>query len=61
MVVVLKKQVASKLKVCTRTVELWVKDGRLPPPFYIGKAAAWNKQVIDAWLADKAAGTGVQP
>lgn len=58
MVILLKRQVAAKVKVCARTVEIWVRKGTFPPPFYIGKLAAWDKRDVDAWIAQRIAESG---
>ena len=51
MVILIKKQLASHLHVCPRTIELWVKSGKIPKPFYIGKLAIWDKKQIDTLVA----------
>ncbi|MBN8477746.1 MAG: helix-turn-helix domain-containing protein [Burkholderiales bacterium] len=50
MIVLLKNQVAEKCRVSPRTIEVWIREGRFPQPFYIGRLAAWSKADIDAWL-----------
>ena len=45
-----KKQVAERYCVDERTVDRMVKDGRLPPPFYLpgGRIPFWDDDVLDA-------------
>jgi len=51
MFILTKKQVAARARVTPRTIENWVKQGRCPAPFKVGKSCLWERQVILAWLA----------
>ena len=44
-----KTEVCQKLKVSTRTIELWVHEGRFPPAVQIGKSVYWASEAVDKW------------
>lgn len=46
-----KQQLAARLSVSTRTIELWVKSGKCPKPFKIGRHCLWECDLISNWLA----------
>ena len=46
-----KKDLAANFGCSTRQIELMVKAGKLPAPFYISDASPrWQQSDIDAWL-----------
>jgi predicted DNA-binding transcriptional regulator AlpA len=45
-----KAEVADRLHVSTRTLELWCHDGYFPKPIYIGRRAFWRASAVDAWV-----------
>ena len=46
-----KNDLASRLGCSLRQIELMVKSGRLPRPFYLGDASPrWRRCDVDAWL-----------
>jgi len=46
--------VAQHLRVTTRTLRTWIKDGKIPRPVAIGRKQFWVKPVLDAWLRERA-------
>jgi excisionase family DNA binding protein len=45
------QELASHLRVTTRTIRRWVLDGILPGPFLIGnRSPRWLRSVIDGWF-----------
>lgn len=48
-----KRQVANRYCIHERSVDRWIKDGRLPPPQYRGIIPLWDEDRLDA--ADRAA------
>lgn len=46
-----KKDLATTIGCSTRQIELMVKAGKLPKPFYCGDSSPrWRQSDIDAWL-----------
>lgn len=46
-----KKDLAAWVRCSTRQVELMVKAGKLPQPFYIGDASPrWRRSDIESWI-----------
>ena len=46
-----KRDLAERFDVTVRMIELMVKGGRLPKPFYLGDSSPrWRKIDIDTWL-----------
>ena len=46
-----KTDLAKRFQCSTRKIELMVKDGRLPKPFYLGDSSPrWRQSDIDVWL-----------
>lgn len=45
-----KDEVAKLFRVRNRTVEKWVKEGRIPPPLKIGRYVWWDEDELMAWL-----------
>jgi predicted DNA-binding transcriptional regulator AlpA len=48
-----KAQVAGRYGINVRSLERWLKDGRLPSPMYRGRIPLWRESDLDA--ADRAA------
>jgi prophage regulatory protein len=44
-----KQQVEEEFSISERTLELWVKDGKFPPPVRLGKRAYWTREAIERW------------
>lgn len=55
MFILTKKQVAARAHVTPRTIENWVKQGRCPTPFKLGKSCLWSRDEVAAWLASTTA------
>jgi|GEM_PF-6375187 len=55
-----KDEVAHQLKSSKRTIDNWVASGAMPKPIHIGRRALWAQEIIDLWLAEKAASQFVQ-
>ena len=50
-----KKDLATTIGCSTRQIELMVKAGKLPKPFYCGDSSPrWRQSDIDAWLGQLA-------
>jgi predicted DNA-binding transcriptional regulator AlpA len=45
-----KKDIASLLDVCDRTIENWVSDGTMPAPKKLGNRAFWHPSAFYSWL-----------
>jgi excisionase family DNA binding protein len=60
MFVLTKKQVAARAQVTPRTIENWVKQGRCPAPFKLGKSCLWERDAITSWLTSTAERKGAQ-
>jgi predicted DNA-binding transcriptional regulator AlpA len=54
-----KAQVALRYGINVRSLERWVKDGRLPAPIYHNRFPLWRESDLDA--ADRAAMTAPRP
>ena len=51
-----KRDLAARFGVTVRMIELMIKGGRLPRPFYLGSSSPrWRKSDIDQWLERLAA------
>lgn len=48
-----KKDVAEMIGRTVRTVELWMKDGTLPPCRYVKGKATWTRGQFNHWLANR--------
>jgi predicted DNA-binding transcriptional regulator AlpA len=46
--------VAQYLRVTTRTLRTWIRNGQVPKPIAIGRKQFWVKPVLDAWLSERA-------
>jgi hypothetical protein len=44
-----KKQLAERYQHTIRTIERWTVDGRLPQPFYVGRAPLWDLEELEEW------------
>lgn len=51
-----KQEVAQRLGVSVRTVEIWCNSGEIPPPAYIGRKPFWHPTEFDKWLDRKLRG-----
>lgn len=52
-----KAQVAELFHIRPRTVEHWVKLGRIPRPLYIGRRALWHRDRLQTWVNARFAAT----
>jgi predicted DNA-binding transcriptional regulator AlpA len=43
-----KRQLSERYQTVTRTIDRWVKTGRLPQPIYIGEVPMWDADEIEA-------------
>jgi excisionase family DNA binding protein len=46
-------EIAERLFVTKRTLHEWVKNGKIPPPFKIGRKNLWKKSVIEEYIESK--------
>jgi predicted DNA-binding transcriptional regulator AlpA len=44
-----KRQLADRYQTCTRTIDRWTADGRLPKPVHIGTVPMWALDEIEAF------------
>lgn len=51
-----KQEVAQRLGVSVRTVEIWCSSGEIPPPAHIGRKPFWHPAEFDKWLDRKLRG-----
>lgn len=51
MEIISKPELAQLLLISTRTVDYWVRIGRLPKPGYLGRRAIWKRDEIDRVIA----------
>ena len=47
-----RKDLARLFQVCVRTIDNWVRDGRLPPPQHFGRSLRWADAAIRPYLED---------
>ncbi|MGE8166015.1 helix-turn-helix transcriptional regulator [Paraburkholderia sp. NPDC080076] len=45
-----KEQAAQILAVSVRTIDYYVRDGRMPAPIHLGRRAYWHPDLFFAWL-----------
>ena len=54
--VLTKNQLAAEFQVCSRSVENFVRQGRLPAPFYVSsRTPRWSRKAVTAWIEARAA------
>lgn len=50
--VLTKNQLAKEFQVCSRSVENFVRQGKLPAPFYVSsRTPRWSRRVVSEWIA----------
>lgn len=51
------QEVWSLLRISEPTLYLWIRQGKFPPAFKIGRQAArWRQSVVRQWICDREAG-----
>jgi predicted DNA-binding transcriptional regulator AlpA len=48
-----RKQVAARLGIDPRTVDLWRKRGKIPAPSIMNSIPVWDSEELEAWLKAK--------
>jgi excisionase family DNA binding protein len=44
------EDIMQKFHICRDTVQDWIKSGKIPNPFKIGRRNLWKKSVIDEYI-----------
>lgn len=48
-----KPDVAARLKISVATLDRWIRDGKAPASFLIGRERRFDTEEVDRWLAEQ--------